>query len=59
MLLAQKINSILEPLRERRAVLATKPQYITDVLLDGAKRARVIATETLAEVKQKMGLIKL
>ena len=57
MLLAQKINFILEPLRERRAVLATKPQYITDVLIDGAQRARVIATETLAEVKQKMGLI--
>ena len=59
MLLAQKINAILEPLRERRAVLATEPQYITDVLMDGAQRARVIATETLAEVKQKMGLIKL
>ncbi|MEE9528892.1 MAG: tryptophan--tRNA ligase [Dehalococcoidia bacterium] len=57
MLLAQKINAILEPLRERRAVLATEPQYITDVLMDGAQRARVIATETLAEVKQKMGLI--
>ena len=56
-LLAQKINAVLEPLRERRAVLATKPQYITDVLMDGAQRARVIATETLGEVKQKMGLI--
>ncbi len=57
MLLARKINAVLEPLRERRAALATKPQYITDVLVDGAQRARVIAAETLAEVKQKMGLI--
>ena len=57
MLLAQEINSILESFRERRAVLATKPRYVTSVLLDGAKRARAIARETLDEVKQRMGLI--
>jgi len=57
MLLAQEINSALEPFRERRAVLATKPKYIADVLADGAKRATVIARETLKEVKLKMGLI--
>ena len=57
MLLAQGINSSLEPFRERRAALATKPQYIADVLADGAQRAKVIAQETLREVKQKMGLI--
>ncbi len=57
MLLAQEINSTLKPFREQRAVLATKPKYIADVLADGAQRARVIASETLREVKQKMGLI--
>ena len=57
MLLTQGINSTLEPFRERRAALATKPRYIADVLADGAQRARVIAKETLSEVKQKMGLI--
>ena len=57
MLLAQEINATLKPFRERRAVLATKPKYIADVLADGAQRARVIASETLREVKQKMGLI--
>ncbi len=56
LLLAQEINSSLKPFREQRATLATKPQYITDVLADGAERARVIARETLREVKQKMGL---
>ena len=56
-LLAQEINYTLEPFRERRATLATRPQYITDVLADGAQRARVIARETLREVKQKMWLI--
>jgi len=56
-LLAQEINSTLKPLRERRAAIDAKPRYITEVLADGAQRARVIAKETLKEVKQKMGLI--
>ncbi len=56
-LLAQEINSALEPFRKRRVAIAAKPQYITDVLADGAQRARVIARATLREVKQKMGLI--
>ena len=56
-LLAQEINATLKPFRERRAVLATKPRYVADVLADGAERARVIARETIKEVKQKMGLI--
>ena len=56
-ILAEKMNQSLAPFRERRAELATKPQYIKDVLADGAQRARVIARETLGEVKQKMGLV--
>jgi len=55
-LLAQEINATLKPFRERRAELAKKPQYVKDVLADGAKRARVIARETIKEVKEKMGL---
>ena len=57
MLLAKEINSTLAPFRERRAVLATRPRYISDVLADGTQRAGVIARETLSEVEQKMGLI--
>jgi len=56
-LLAQEINSSLEPFRERRAILASKPRHIVDVLADGTQRAQIIARETLREVKQKMGLI--
>ena len=57
MLLAQEINATLKPFRERRALLAAKPRYVTDVLADGAQRARVIARKTIKEVKQKMGLV--
>jgi tryptophanyl-tRNA synthetase len=56
-LLAEGINASLKEFRERRAELAEKPQYVKDVLADGASRARVIARETIKEVKQKMGLV--
>jgi len=56
-LLAQEINSSFKPFRERRATLAAKPKYVTDVLASGARRARVIARKTLKEVKRNMGLI--
>ena len=56
-LLAQEINTALEPLRERRSELATKPDYIKEVLTEGAGRAQAIARETLREAKEKMRLI--
>ena len=55
--LAQGINSALRPFRERRLDIAARPQYVTDVLTDGAERARVIARETMKEVRQRMGLV--
>jgi len=55
--LANNINEYLAPFRQRRAELAAKPQYVEEVLADGARRAHVIAMETLREVKEKMGLI--
>lgn len=55
--LAQEINTTLKAFRERRAVLAAKPQYVKDVLNDGASRARVTARETMREVKQRVGLL--
>ncbi len=55
--LAQEINDTLKSFRERRATLASKPRYITDVLKDGASRARAIAQETIKEVKQRMRLL--
>ena len=57
-LLAQGINAALEPFRERRRELAAKPTQIYDVMSDGARRAQVIARETLAEAKQHMGLVR-
>jgi len=55
--LAKSIISNLEPFRERRASLASKPGYVTQVLADGADRAEAIAKETIGEVKEKMKLL--
>jgi tryptophanyl-tRNA synthetase len=55
-LLAKNMNESLAGLREKREKLAAKPDYIQEVLADGAKRARVIALETMKEVRQKIGL---
>jgi tryptophanyl-tRNA synthetase len=57
MMVAKEINKALEPFRQKRAELAAKPEYIKEVLEDGARRARVIARETLNEAKQRMGLV--
>ena len=55
-LLAEGINRTLEPFRERRHELAERPDYVEEVLQEGARRARAIARETLAEVRDKMGI---
>lgn len=54
--LANSIYNELKPIQERRKELESKPEYVDKVLEDGAKRARAIASETVAEVRQKMGL---
>ena len=51
------INTTLQPFRERRTALASQPDLVADVISDGAKRAQVIAQETLGQVKYNMGLI--
>jgi len=55
-LFAKNLNHNLEPFRDKRAEFAQDPDYVWDVLKDGADRARVIAQETLAEVKEAIGL---
>jgi tryptophanyl-tRNA synthetase len=52
--LAEGINRSLAPLRERRSAFAAHPDEVDDILYDGARRARAIARDTLAEVKRRM-----
>lgn len=57
-LLAKNMNANLEPFRTRRDELNLTPDHIWDVLHDGAKRARVIAEQTMVEVRDAIGLAK-
>jgi tryptophanyl-tRNA synthetase len=54
--LADNINSYLEPLRERRQEFQKRPDYVKDILSDGAVKAQAIARNTIEEVYEKMGL---
>jgi tryptophanyl-tRNA synthetase len=56
MLYAKNLNANLGPFRARRTELAKDPNYARDVLDDGARRARVIAEQTMLEVRQAVGL---
>jgi tryptophanyl-tRNA synthetase len=53
---ANNLNKHLEPFRAKRNELASQESYVKDVLNDGGKRARVIAQETMVEVREAMQL---
>jgi len=55
-MLAQEINEALAPFRERRNDLAQRPEYLMEVLVEGARRIEPIARETMREVRENMGL---
>ena len=54
--LADKLNDSLRGIREKRAELSSKPDYVMEVLRAGAEKARRIAGETLEEVREVMNL---
>ncbi len=55
-LLAKNMNKYFEPFRERRAEMAKHPDDIFDILEDGSKRGQVIAAQTMAEVRDAIGM---
>ncbi len=54
--LAKAMNAAMDPLREKRAAVLARPGYVRDVLFDGSQRARVIAQETMARVRDAVHL---
>jgi tryptophanyl-tRNA synthetase len=54
--LAAAINARLDPLRERRAAWVARPDMLREVLVEGSRRARAIAGETLARARDVVGL---
>jgi tryptophanyl-tRNA synthetase len=52
--LADAMNHLLEPMRERRAAVLGRPGYLRDVLFEGSAKARRHAAETMARVREAM-----
>jgi len=55
-ILGEKINQLLDPMRERRARYEGDKEVILDILRDGCIRANAIAEETLTMAKDAMRL---
>jgi tryptophanyl-tRNA synthetase len=54
--LAAAINAMLDPIRERRAAALARPGYLREVLVEGSRRARLLAGETMARVREAVRL---
>jgi tryptophanyl-tRNA synthetase len=55
-MLLEKINVHFGPARERRKQLAAHPDQVEDILRRGAQRARAEAQQTMALVRQAVGM---
>jgi tryptophanyl-tRNA synthetase len=54
--LAKALNAHLEPMRARRAELMSKPSALQEILVEGSRKARGIAEETMERVRQAVKL---
>jgi len=57
LLLAGSVNDYFAEFRAKHAELRAKPDYVRNVLREGAERAGAIARETMAEVRDRIGLM--
>jgi tryptophanyl-tRNA synthetase len=54
--LAAALNAALEPVRERRRAVMARPDDIRELLVEGSRRAKVIAQATMDRVRDVMKL---
>ena len=54
--LSAAVNSMLEPIRERREAALSRPGYIREVLVEGSRRAQVLAQQTMERVRSAVKL---
>lgn len=55
--LVDSIARVLKPFQEARADLATRDDYVKEVLHEGGKKARAVISKTVATVRDKMGIV--
>jgi tryptophanyl-tRNA synthetase len=57
MKLAGRLNASLAPIRDKRAEIAQKPDYVWDVLATGADRARMRTQNVMEKVRSAMKMV--
>ncbi|MBZ0296990.1 MAG: tryptophan--tRNA ligase [Anaerolineae bacterium] len=57
--LAKALNNFLEPFRERRAKYEANPELVDEILIEGTRRMQREAVETMALVRDAMGMFRL
>lgn len=55
--LAKALNAHLDPIRERRAAILARPDDLRDILFEGSRRARAVAQDTMARVREAMKVV--
>lgn len=55
--ITEAIYTDLKPIQEKRKEIENNPDYVNKVIKEGAEKARAIASQTVKEVRQKMGLL--
>ena len=54
--LAKALNACLEPLRERRREVMANPAHLREVVVEGSRKARVVAQATMDRVRDAVKL---
>jgi tryptophanyl-tRNA synthetase len=55
-LMAAALQRYLEPVRESRRQLEARPDYVKQIIMEGNKKARSVASATMAEVREAVKL---
>jgi tryptophanyl-tRNA synthetase len=55
--LTDAINSFLDPIRDRRANYEGRPELVKESLVEGSRKAKKVAEATMAEVRERMGIM--
>ncbi len=54
--LSNRLNELLDPMRERREKYQSNPNLVKDILIQGTSKAHSVARETMVEVREAMNI---
>jgi tryptophanyl-tRNA synthetase len=54
--LANALNAYLDPMRERRRTAAARPEQLREIVVEGSRKARAIAQQTMERVRDAVKL---